>query len=350
MATQVTEYGDISPRTAAFVVKDLLKRSMPYLVFEKFGQAKPLPKNSTQAMKFRRYFLDAGFTDENKWNPAEYIASSNFDPSSFELTEGETPDGSILSSEDIQVQLTQYGNRVTITDVIQDTHEDSVLKEAIDIMSEQASLLLENVRFSKLSQGSNVDYANGSARNDVNTPISLDQQRRIVRSLKRNMGKPITNVVRSTPAYDTQAIAPAYIAICHPDLEPDIRSMDGFTPSEKYGQMSPFETELGKVEDVRYLTSPVITPWEDDGGDAGDMISTSGTKADVYPIFYLAKNAYAITPLKGMNAIKPIVLNPGTPSKSDPLGQRGYVSWKAWQSAVILNDAWMVRAEVAATD
>ena len=51
----VTTYGDITPRTAAYVVVELLKRAMPYLVLEKFGQAKSLPANKTQSMKFRRY-------------------------------------------------------------------------------------------------------------------------------------------------------------------------------------------------------------------------------------------------------------------------------------------------------
>ncbi len=33
----LTTYGDITPRTAAFVAVDLLKRAMPYLCLEKFG-------------------------------------------------------------------------------------------------------------------------------------------------------------------------------------------------------------------------------------------------------------------------------------------------------------------------
>ena len=37
-----TAYGDISPRTAAYAEKELLKRGLPYLVLEKFGQAKTL--------------------------------------------------------------------------------------------------------------------------------------------------------------------------------------------------------------------------------------------------------------------------------------------------------------------
>jgi N4-gp56 family major capsid protein len=43
-----------------------------------------------------------------------------------------------------------------------------------------------------------------------------------------------------------------------------------------------------------------------------------------------------------------MVVNP-KPSDSDPLAQRGHVAWKSMQKAVILNDAWMVRVEVAVT-
>ena len=48
-----TIYGDISPRTAAFVVKDLMKRGMPYLILEKFGQAKPADDGVETAVDVR---------------------------------------------------------------------------------------------------------------------------------------------------------------------------------------------------------------------------------------------------------------------------------------------------------
>jgi len=80
------------------------------------------------------------------------------------------------------------------------------------------------------------------------------------------------------------------------------------------------------------------------------MVSAAGVKVDVYPIIVCAKEAFGTTPLRGQGSIHPMVLNPGVPSKSDPLGQRGYVSWKTWFAAVILNQAWMVRLEVGATD
>jgi N4-gp56 family major capsid protein len=69
----------------------------------------------------------------------------------------------------------------------------------------------------------------------------------------------------------------------------------------------------------------------------------------VYPILYLARDAYGIVPLKGKAAITPMVVNP-KPSDSDPLAQRGHAGWKAMQTTIILNDFWMVRAEVACTD
>jgi len=40
-----SKYGDISPRTAGYVVRDLLKRSHPGLLFDKFGKAVTYPDN-----------------------------------------------------------------------------------------------------------------------------------------------------------------------------------------------------------------------------------------------------------------------------------------------------------------
>lgn len=323
-----TVYGDISPRTAAYAEKELLKRGLPFLVLEKFGQAKPLPENSTKVMKFRRY---------------------NALPNTPQaLSEGVTPTGQTLTVTDVTATLTQYGDRVTITDVILDTHEDQTLNEAVNLLGEQAAQMIEKMRFGVLKAGTNVIYGNGSARTDVNTAISINLQRRAVRALKRQNARFITSIVRSTPNYGTENVAPGYVALIHPDLEADVRQLTGFVPAEKYGSMTPWENELGKCEDVRYVSSTIFEPWADAGGAKGTMLSTTGTNADVYPVLFVGRDAYAIIALKGMFALTPMVVNP-KPSDSDPLAQRGHVGWKAMQTAVILNDAFMIRAEVAAT-
>lgn len=324
----IVNFGDISPRTAAYASKDLLTRGLPFLVLEKFGQSKPLPANNSKTIKFRRY-----------------TALPN---TPTVLTEGVTPAGTPLSYQDVTATLSQLGNLTQISDIVMDTHEDPVLKEATDLLGEQAAQMVEKMRFGIVKAGTNVIYANGSSRAAVNTTVTLVLQRRAVRSLKRQNAGFITKIIRSTVAYGTENVAPGFVALIHPDCEADVRGLVGFTPAEKYGSITPWENELGKVEDVRYVSSTIFEPFIDAGGAKGAMLSSSGTSADVYPILYLGANAYGIVALKGMYAITPMVVNP-KPSDSDPLAQRGSVGWKTLQTAVILNDAWMVRGEVAAT-
>lgn len=315
-----TAYGDISPRTAAYAEKELLKRGIPYLVLEKFGQCKALPSNSTRVEKFRRY---------NALTTTPAV-----------LTEGVTPASQQLTVTDVTATLTQYGSLVQISDVILDTHEDNTLNEAINLLGEQAAQMIETMRFGVLKAGTNVAYANGATRNAVNTPITTAMQRKAVRALKRQNARPITTVVRSTPSYQTENASPGFVGIIHPDLEGDVRSMVGFVPAEKYGSLSPWENEIGKVDDVRYVSTTIAAPWENAGGAKGAMLSTGGTNADVYPVLYLGRDAYGLIALKGQYAVTPMVVNP-KPSDSDPLAQRGSVSWKAYQTAVINHQSYL---------
>jgi N4-gp56 family major capsid protein len=325
------KYGDISPRTAARVSKDLLKRAAPYMCLELFGQSKPLPSNSTQSMIFRRY--------------------EALDPTPKVLAEGVTPSGNTLTKTDITVHTQQYGDWIELTDVIQDTHEDPVLSESTEVLSEQSAEMMELIRYGALKGGSSVFYAgNGvTSRDGVNTKLTRALQRKVTRFLKAQKAKKITRKVSASPNFSTEPVAPSYIGLCHTDAESDIRDMEGFLPVEKYGSgMTPYEGEVGKVEDVRYITSSSFSPFEDAGAATSTMLSTSETVANVYPVLYLGANAYANVPFKGKHAVTPMVVNP-KPANGDPLGQRGSVGWKARTATVILNDLWMARVEVAVT-
>lgn len=341
----VTIYGDISPRTAAYAVAELLKRGLPYLVLEKFGQTYPLPTNSTKVAKFRRYFLSGATGAAGDGNAA---SAFNTPLALTPLVEGVTPSGKKLANQDYTVTLAQYGDYATITDVILDTHEDRVLQQMTEVLGESAAQTVETVRYNVLKAGTNVFWANGGVRTSVNTPVTLALQRSVTTALTRQNAKPITSVVKSTPNFRTEPIEAAFIGLVHPDLETDIRNMSGFISTKQYGTVTPWENEIGAVERVRYLSSTIFAPFADAGGAKGSMRSTSGTYADVYPILYIARDAYGIVPLKGKNALTPMVVNP-KPSPGDPLAQRGTVGWKTYQATVILQDAWMARLEVAAT-
>jgi N4-gp56 family major capsid protein len=320
---------------------------MPYLHLEKFGQTYALPTNSTQTAKFRRYFLSGAGGSAGTSTPG-----SNFyiPVATTPLIEGVTPSGSKLANQDYTVTLAQYGDYITITDVVMDTHTDPVLQQATDILGEQAALTVETLRFNVLKAGTNVFYANAVAgRSSIVTAIALADQRRVTTALNRQNAKKISQVVASTADFNTKSVEAAYMAVCHPDLETDIRTMSGFKPVADYGpHTTPFEGEIGSVEQVRYLTSTVMAPWADLGGDKGTLRSTSGTKADVYPVLVFGRDAFGIVPLKGKSSMTPMVVNP-KPAAGDPLAQRGTVGWKLWTATVILQEAFMARLEVGAT-
>jgi N4-gp56 family major capsid protein len=328
----LTVYGDITPRTAAYVVVELLKRAMPYLCLEKFGQAKSLPGNNTQSMKFRRY---------------NAIATTG-----TRLTEGVTPAGKKLTHTDITATLYQDGDFVEITDMIADTHEDAVQHESMAIVAEQAAKVVEINRYDVLKACSNVFLANSvAARTSVVAVISRADQRKIVRALERQEAQHITQIVKSTPSFNQESILPAFVGVTHTDLTTDIRSMTGFTSCADYGAMPKWETEIGACEDVRYLKSTIFVPYDDGGSTVTTgKLTTAGTRCDVYPVMYFGRDAYGIIALKGKYAITPMVLNPNQPRGGDPLGQRGSIGWKTMQGTVILNDAFMTVYECACTD
>lgn len=339
----VTTYGDISPRTAGYVARELLERGQPLMIVSQFGLSKPLPKHTGKTIKFRRY---------------EHLSAE-----AKVLIEGVTPQASKPTFQDYEATIKQYGDYVELTDVIEDTHEDPILKEFSEILGEQAAEMLERATIGTLMGGTNVYFSGetggtmATSRAGVNKPLTLSLQRRIIQGLKRQLALPITKVVNPSANYDTSAIQASYVGICHTDLEHDIRDMPGFVPVEKYGSRVPMRGEIGSVEGIRYCTTTLMSPFLNAGAapaSGESVMSDEGTCADVYPIFYLGKNAFGNVPFarggkNGLAPISPMVLNPNTPRGGDPLGQRGTIGWKAYHTALILYDFWLARAEVAAT-
>lgn len=330
-----TSYGDINQRTAVFAAGTMLEYAEPWLVLDKFVSLKPLPKNTADTVKFRR--------------PIPFTVSLT------QLQEGVTPPAKQFQYEDVQVQMGQYGDLVSISDRIADLAEDPVLMDAAEACGNQAAETKERILWGAMVGGTNAYYSGTgtpTSRGDVNDVLTRAIVRKVTRSLKSQRGKKIAKMVSASPAYNTEAVQPSYLAFCHTDVEQDIQDITGFTNIKDYGQFQPLsDHEIGAVDQVRFQATPVLVPWEASGsGTLNGMVSSDSTNVDVYPVVFMAQNAVGSVPLKGANAIKPYVKNPGTPSDSDPLGQRGFVSWKMYFAALILNDAWLIRAEVGVTD
>jgi len=327
--SEYTHFGDIQPRTNFAAWGKLLKRTVPGIVTEKSAQTKPMPKGKGRVMIFRRYLALARATAP--------------------LFEGVTPPGTKPTYVDVMCTLEQYGDWIGITDVIQDTHEDPVLAEFRSLQARQMRETREELNIGILKGGTSVIYTNGTARTDVNTVVDRGDLRLAVRNLRGSDAEYYMEVLSGSPKYGTEPIGAAFLGYCHTNLESDLYNISGFTKVQNYPDPSKaMPYEVGSGENVRFLLTTMFEPWADAGGAKGAMLSTSGTKADVYPVIIVAPDAWCTVPLRGVNSGNIAVVNP-KPRGGDALGQRGTLGWKYWHTGCILNDDLVERIETAVT-
>ena len=187
------------------------------------------------------------------------------------------------------------------------------------------------------------------------TPLAT-VARKAIRQLKQQDARPLTTMLNATDGVGTTPIPPCYVCFCHPNIEMDLQNTSnfasGFVRVQNYGTFKPLsDAEIGSFENIRFVSSTLYTPFANGGASLAStgMLSTGGSLIDVYPSIVVGKDSYATVNLASSgNGLSPIVVNP-KPSDSDPLGQRGYVGFKMWATAAILNDAWMTRIEHAIT-
>ncbi|MEM8658857.1 MAG: N4-gp56 family major capsid protein [Pseudomonadota bacterium] len=156
MATNTSTSSGLSNRTNLYAERELLKNQAPVVVLDKFGMQKQMPKNKTTTIKFRRAIP---FTAET-----------------IPLQEGVTPSNTPFAYEDVEGTLEQYGQVSDITDVIEDTNEDAVLNDMVVELGQNIGRTREALCWAAFRAGTNVFFANGTARNQVNTPRAEEYQ------------------------------------------------------------------------------------------------------------------------------------------------------------------------------
>lgn len=313
-----TDRSVISRENTEFYDKTLLYRAVAYFVHTKYAQVRDIPrKGGTNTIKFRRY--------------------GNLSAATTALTEGVTPSGSSLSVTDITATVAQYGDYITITDVIDYESKDPVLIEAAEILGDQMGDTIDQLTREVLAAGTVVTYVGQSARGDITTSnlITATEVRKAVRTLKNAKARRVTRMINASTGIATEPVSAAYIGLVHPDTTYDLQDETGWVPVEKYSSsMNVMEHEVGKLNDVRFIesTNCKIFTGEGNGG------------IDVYATLIMGMDAYGITRISG-EAVKNIVKPLG--AGDDPLDQRATSGWKATFVAKILNDAFMVRIEHA---
>jgi N4-gp56 family major capsid protein len=327
---------------------EILAHVMPVEVFGKFCVKKPMPKNSSETVVFRRWLPKGATTSTpNTWAVT---------PSSHQLSEGETPIAEAVTAQDITATLVEYGFIYRWTNRVEDLYEDDVPAEIKRLTGERMGLLLEMVRWGQLKACTNVFYSGtATTRATVAVAITSGNLRKVSRSLQVNQGMKITSILGASPGVGTQPVEAAYVAICHTDMENDLRALSGFIHVSEYGsRQAMHENELGSWENFRFITSPHLTPTLSAGANVGAGFLSGGvagntTAADIYSVIVLSQEAFGDVALRGKSAMNISAFPAATKTKDDPLGQRGLIGAQTYFTCVRLNELHMAVIECACT-
>lgn len=305
-----------------FYDKTLLMRAVPAFIYGRWAQARNIPRKAgTSTIKFRRY--------------------GNLTAATTPLSEGITPVGSQLSVTDITATVAQYGDFITITDVLDYESEDPILMETAEILGDQMADTIDQLTRDVICAGTSVYYAGSGhtlrSQVAVGELITDTLVKKSVRLLKNNKARKIARMINAETGINTTPINAAYIGLVHPNTTYDLKAVTGWVPVEKYASTKKaMDDEVGAVDEVRFVESPngkVFT-----GQGAGGI--------DVYATIIFGAEAYGTTAVNG-EAVKNIIKPLGSAGTADPLEQRATSGWKITFVAKILNNDFLVRIEHA---
>lgn len=325
-----TTLGQVPPGVQAFYDRNLLARAQPSEVHGRFGQKRPIAQRNGNQIKFRRY--------------------SQLAAASIPLTEGVTPTGSQLAVTDLLATLNQYGDFITLSDMVSLTNQDPVVTEATDVLGDQAGTTIDQARRDVLVAGTNVAYAGGvAARVNVNIKITGPDLDKAIRFLKVQNAKYVKDGIMPSDKIGTGSVRKSFIMLVHPDVEFDLEQITGYRSISDYGsQEQTMEDEIGAYKNIRFVSSTNCKIFPGAGAAGTTVYKNNGTNFDVYVSLLIAANAYGVCPLSG-NAMQTYIKALGSSGTADPLEQRSTVGWKATTTTKILNDSWMIRLETGAS-
>lgn len=299
----------------------LIDLAQPLLVHDQFGQKRPIPQGRGKKIEFRKY---------------EPLAKA-LTP----LTEGVTPDGKKLNVTTLEATVKQYGDYVTISDVLKMTAIDDNLTQAQKLLANQAGLTLDTITRDIINAGTNVQHYDGTvlARADLvgGDPTPENNHYMTVRCLKI--------AARALKVQNTPLINGGFVGIIHPDVAFDLTDDPEWKYPHQYVDTENIYTnEIGKVANIRFVETTEAKVWHNEGKDT----TSGGSDRDVYSTLIMGENAYGVTEVSG-GGLEFIVKQLGSSGTADPLNQRATAGWKAIKTAEILVQQYMIRVETTST-
>lgn len=290
-------------------------------VYAQFGQRKPLARNSGKTISWRRYDLfgtSTNFVDASD-NPGQ------------KLHEGEVPTAQSLSQTTVSATVDQYGAYVKISDLLDLTALDGVVRDSVMLLGEQLGTVVEWATRDAMLATTNVQYGGGADSTDSigsTSYMTIAEIRKAVRTLKKNKARPFNG-----------GRGDHFICIVSPDVANDLyNDPDWKTVRQYQDKEAIYSGELGRMFGVVFVEST----------EAYSAPNKSGTVLHHSLVF--GADAYGIVDIEGSGGIKTYVKPAGSAGTADPIDQISTVGAKVMAyAAKVLNPAWIIDVQTAAS-
>jgi N4-gp56 family major capsid protein len=261
----------LTPTMKTFYDTELLENHRDQLIFAQLGRKQGLPARRGRTIEWR------------KWNTL---------PLCTELTEGVIPTGEKLGMTSINVALAQYGEYVSVTDLLELHALDDVIAGAVEELGaaggKSHDLLVRNV----LKSATNIIFADAYDGDTYeSTPTTEAELQTALASYKANLtpdmiNKAVTNLkVGGAPTFSGNK----YVAVVHPHIAYDLRSHKDWIEAHKYAAVTQiFNGEIGELHGVRFVES-----------NLAPIIKGQGQTYATYKTMFFGKDAFGVVDPEG---------------------------------------------------
>lgn len=315
--TNVTTDSGMSVQMKTYYDRMLIKTAEEDLIFDQFADKRPIPPHGGKTIEFRK--------------------RTPFSKALTPLTEGVTPDGHKMAYTNFTATAAQFGDYVTISDILQLTSIDNEIVDATEENGSQAGRTLDTITRDVVSAGTNVLYAPAgttavTSRANLTTAslITSDLILKAATILRTNIAKKIDGM---------------YVAIVHPHVAEVLKKDQKFVEWNKYTTPEKYwKGEIGSIMGVRIIENAEAKIINDNTCPVKTAASGNdpATYYSVYHTVVFGAKAYGTTEIEG-GGLQHIVKQLG--SGDDPLNQRATVGWKATKVSERLVEAHIVRIE-----
>lgn len=311
--TQTTGTSALSVEMKTFYDMTLIDLVEPDLVHAQFGQKRPIPKNGGKIIEFRQF--------------------ASLPKALTPLTEGVTPNGRSISVSAKTAEISQFGDYVTVSDLLELTAIDNVILETTRAIASQAARTLDTIVRNIMAGGTNVMYQPKSSGTAVTSRATLDATCTLTPATVRKAAGLLKRV-------NAKKINGKYVAIIHPDVATDLMGTEEWQNAQRYVNPEKiYNGEIGELYGVRFVESTEAKIWKDSSKDD----TPSGLA--VYGCLFLGADAYGVTDITG-GGLEHIVKQKGSAGTADPLNQRSTIGWKEnGYTACRLVEEYMLRVE-----